>query len=61
MTGVKNYMNIEKAYYRLFNRITDLCALIEDKREGETINIVRLLRSFQSECEKICISDEENQ
>lgn len=50
-------MNIEKAYYHIFNRISDLRELLEDQREGEVLNIPWMLRAIQSEAEDICISD----
>lgn len=50
-------MNIEKAYYHIFNRISDLNNLLEDQRDGEVLNIPWILRAIQSEAEESCISD----
>lgn len=50
-------MNTEKAYYHFFRRISDLIELIEDQREGESANVLWMLRSILAEAEDICTAD----
>lgn len=48
-------MNAEQAYYHMFNRLTDLCELLETLQETEHLNIPLFIKEVQSECEEIFI------
>lgn len=50
-------MSMKKAYYYLFNRITDLSLLLEDPEINEAITISLLLKEAQLESEEIFIND----
>lgn len=48
-------MSKKKAYYYLFNRLTDLILLLQDPEINEAINIPLLLKEAQLESENIVI------
>lgn len=48
-------MSTKKAYYYLFNRLTDLILLLQDPEINEAINIPLLLKEAQLESENIVI------